>query len=320
MDKRVIQVCGDPTVDWMTIRKETEPGLGPFFWMPNQPAPKVGLSVQPGGSALITQFLQALIPPGVATVDGITLDPALLEKPEAPITRAWTVWQQQGSGNSQSAFRLAEWTSYEPGMWDYAAHRANEVPDLLVIEDSGLGFRECPAGWPEALSRGCDRVPSHIIVKLALYSNGKRSPVLEQIIKRGLARRTTILTAISDIRACAVCVSESLSWERLLEQVVAAVRSSACPYIDPSTAQLMFERVIVTVGAAGAVIVENDSATLVLDRSGQEGDFERHFKGSMMGYNTCVMGVLAAAWAANPTEINWKQAARDGIALARLLQ
>lgn len=322
MDKRVIQVCGDPTVDWMTIRKEkeTEPGLGPFFWMPNQPAPKVGLSVQPGGSALITQFLQALIPPGVATVDGITLDPALLEKPEAPITRAWTVWQQQGSGNSQSAFRLAEWTSYEPGMWDYAAHRANEVPDLLVIEDSGLGFRECPAGWPEALSHGCDRVPSHIIVKLALYSDGKRSPVLEQIIKRGLARRTTILTAISDIRACAVCVSESLSWERLLEQVVAAVRSSACPYIDPSTAQLMFERVIVTVAAAGAVIVENDSATLVFDRSGQEGDFERHFKGSMMGYNTCVMGVLAAAWAANPTEINWKQAARDGIALARLLQ
>jgi hypothetical protein len=88
MANRVIQVCGDPTVDWMTTRKETEPGLGPFFWMPNQPTPKVGLCVQPGGSALITQFLQALISTGVATVQGITLDPALLEKPEAPITRA----------------------------------------------------------------------------------------------------------------------------------------------------------------------------------------------------------------------------------------
>ena len=201
MANGVIQVCGDPTVDWMTVCKETEPGLGPFFWMPNQPAPKVGLSVQPGGSALITQFLQALISPAVATVQGITLDRALLEKPEAPITRAWTVWQHQGSENTHSAFRLAEWTSYEPGMWDYAAYRASEVPDLLVIEDSGLGFRECPAGWPEALAGGCDSAPGHIIVKLALYGDGKRSRVLEQIIKRGLARRTTILTAIGDIRA-----------------------------------------------------------------------------------------------------------------------
>jgi hypothetical protein len=319
MEKRMIQVCGDPTVDWMTIRKETEAGLGPFFWMPNRPTPRVGLSVQPGGSALITQFLEALIPREVATIQGIRLDPALLEKPEAPITRAWTVWQQQGSGNSQSAFRLAEWTSYEPGIWDYAAHRANEVPDVLVIEDSGLGFREYQAGWPEALALGCDRAPRHIIVKLALYGEGKRSPILEQIIKRGLAKHTTILTAIGDIRACAVCVSESLSWERLVEQVVAAVRSCACMYVDSSTGRLVFDRVIVTVGAAGAVIVEDDKVILVFDRSGQEGDFERHFRGLMMGYNTCVIGALAAALATNPEDVNWKLATRDGIALARLL-
>ncbi len=314
-----IQVCGDPTVDWMTVRKETEPELGPFFWMPDQPAPKVGLSVQPGGSALITQFLQSLIPPTAGTIQGITLDAALLEKPEAPITRAWTAWQQQGNGNARSAFRLAEWSSYEPGTWDYPAHKAGGVPDLLVIEDSGLGFRECPAGWPEVLGDGCDGTPGHIIVKLSLYGEGKRSPVLEQIIRRGLARRTTILTAMGDIRACAVCVSESLSWERILEQVVAAVRSCTCRFAETSASKLAFERVIVTVGAAGAVIVENGRATLVFDRSGQEGDFERHFKGSMMGYNTCVLGGLAAAWAANPEGMNWNQATRDGIALARLL-
>ncbi|HEY5177282.1 MAG TPA: ATP-binding protein [Terriglobales bacterium] len=314
-----IQVCGDPTVDWMTVRKESEPELGPFFWMPDQPAPKVGLSVQPGGSALITQLLQALIPSTVSTVQGITLDAALLEKPDAPITRAWTSWQQQGNGNARSAFRLAEWSSYEPGAWDYAGNKASGVPALLVIEDSGLGFRECPAGWPEILGDDCHGTPSHIIVKLALYGGGKRSPVLEQIIKRGLAKRTTILTAIGDIRACAVCVSESLSWERLLEHVVAAVRACTCRFVDPVTSQLAFEQVIVTVGAAGAVIVNDKTATLVFDRSGQEGDFERHYKGSMMGYNTCVVGGLAAAWAANPEGMDWKQATRDGIALARLL-
>lgn len=319
MDKRLIQVCGDPTVDWMTIRPEAEPGLGPFFWMPNQPAPKAGLSVQPGGSALITQFFKALIPPEAATVQGVALDPVLLEKPESPITRTWTVWQPQGGGGGRSAFRIAEWSSYEPGTWDYAVHRAHEVPDLLVIEDSGLGFRECPVGWPEALALGCSRTPDHILVKFALYSGGKSSPVLDQIIKRGLAKRTTILTAIGDVRACPVRVTESLSWERLLEQMVTAVRSPACPFMDPATGQLAFDRVIVTVGAAGAVVVEKDSVTLIFDRSGQEGDFERHFQGSMMGYNTCVMGALAAAWAANPEGTTWKLATRDGIALGRLL-
>ncbi len=164
MDRPLIQVCGDPTVDWMTVRKETEPELGPFFWMPDQPAPKVGLSVQPGGSALITQFLQSLIPPTAGTIQGITLDAALLEKPEAPITRAWTAWQQQGNGNARSAFRLAEWSSYEPGTWDYPAHKAGGVPDLLVIEDSGLGFRECPAEWPEVLGDGCDGTPGKMSI------------------------------------------------------------------------------------------------------------------------------------------------------------
>jgi hypothetical protein len=319
MVDRVIQVCGDPTVDWMTVRKEVEPGLGPFFWMPDQPVPNVGLSVQPGGSALITKFLEELVPPETATVRGTVLDPELLQKPVAPITRAWTAWQQQGLGHARSAFRLAEWSSYESGVWDYAGHRASGVADLLVIEDSGLGFRDCRAGWPEILDDGCDSAPDHIIVKLALYGDGGPSPVLDRIIRRGLARRSTILTAIDDIRACAVCVSESLSWERLLEQVVGAVCSQACPFIDRSTSELAFERVIVTVGAAGAVIVERGAAALVFDLSGQEGDFERHFKGSMMGYNTSVVGGLVAAWAENSEDMDWRQATRDGVGLARLL-
>lgn len=319
MSTIAIQVCGDPTVDWMTVRKEADPGLGPFFWMPERPAPKVGLSVQPGGAALITEFLQAIIPSSVGVVEGITLDDILLEKPDAPITRAWTVWQQQGNGSAKSAFRLAEWNNYEPGAWDYAKHRSTGTPDLLVIEDSGLGFRECSAGWPEVLEDSHSGSPGHIIVKLSLYGDGTRSPVLQQIVKRGLAHDTTILTAVSDIRACAVCVSESLSWERLLEQVVAAVRSPSCPFLEATTSKLAFARVVVTIGAAGAVIINRDTAALIFDRSGQEGDFERHFKGLMMGYDTCVLGALAAGWAMNPKSIDWKSAVRDGVALARLL-
>ena len=72
MPPPLIQVCGDPTVDWMTIRQETEPGLGPFFWKPEQSKQRVGLSVQAGGSALLTEFLKALLPPSSATIEGVS--------------------------------------------------------------------------------------------------------------------------------------------------------------------------------------------------------------------------------------------------------
>ena len=318
MPKR-IQVCGDPTVDWLTIRNETEPGLGPFFWVPDQPAPEVGLSVQPGGSALITPLLAAMIPSSCAEVQGVTLDAGLLEHPMSSITRAWTVWQRQGKKGERSSFRIAEWSGYEAGEWDYDHHAAEGIPDLLVIEDSGLGFRNHPDGWPEALRRASESKPQHILAKLALYADGKRSAVLQRIVDLGLAERTTILTAVSDLRTCAVKVAESLSWERMLEEVVAAVHSRACPFVTDGTDRLAFHQVIVTIGAAGAILVGREGNTLIFDRAGQERDFERQLSGDMMGYNTAVLGALATAWATDPGSVDWKQAARDGIALARYL-
>jgi hypothetical protein len=57
----------------------------------------------------------------------------------------------------------------------------------------------------------------------------------------------------------------------------------------------------------------------VFDHTGQEGDFERAFPGSISGYNTCVMGALAAAWAAEPARLDWRKAVLEGVGLARYL-
>jgi hypothetical protein len=319
MAQRILQVCGDPTVDWLTIRSETESGLGPFFWVPNQPAPEVGLSVQPGGSALITSLLQAMIPHESAQVRGVTLDAALLDRPISPITHSWTVWQRQGKKDERSSFRIAEWSGHESGEWDYARNAASGVPDLLVIEDSGLGFRRTAAGWPESLCSTSNGRPQHVLIKFSLYGNGKRSAVLQKILDKGLADRTTILTALSDVRACEVKVAESLSWERILEEVVAAVHSRGCPFVKDGSGELAFRQVIVTIGAAGAILISQDRAALIFDRAGQEGDFERQYKGSMMGYNTAVLGALASAWVESSENIDWEQAVLDGVALARYL-
>jgi hypothetical protein len=192
--------------------------------------------------------------------------------------------------------------------------------ELLVIQDSGLGFRSCETGWPEALNeQSAGTEPRDIILKLGQYNDSQENPLLDRIMALGLADHTTVLTTLSDLRSCAVKIGLSLSWERLLEEVVDAVLSPNCPFVDAVGNAIKYKQVIVTIGASGAVIVGKEKSTLIFDRNGQEGDFASHFPGQMMGYNTCLLAALAAAWATHPEEIDWIQASCIGIELARQL-
>ena len=313
MAKLLVQVCGDPTVDWLSVRNED--------FIADDMVPKVRLSSQAGGSALILQLLRALIPPELAAVEGRDLAAGLLEQPrDSQITTSWTVWRACPEENfRQPPFRLMERHECEHGQWDYGGNKLTGQPDLLVIADSGLGFRSTVEGWPEILGEHADGTrPQQIILKLAEYAGSGENPLLTRIQALGLADRTTVLTAVGDLRACSARIGVSLSWERMFEEIVEAVHSPGCPFADEEH-ELRFRQVIVTIGSSGAVIVGRDHSTLIFDRSGQEGDFARHLQGQMMGNNTCVLGALAAAWVHRPSTVNWTTAARDGIGLARLL-
>ena len=319
MAKLLVQVCGDPTVDWLTIQGEDHYSRGESHpRLPDRPAAVARLRSRAGGSALILQFLKEMIPPELAEVEG----------------------------------------------------RPAGLPDLLVIADSGLGFRSVTEGWPEVLgerrvprppvlripgvSAGfqprrqpradiqaglspdaeeavpgprpqagarrarCGRKPEQIILQLARFGGDREHPLLARLHAIDLAARTTILTSIGDLRACPQRVGVSLSWERLFEAIIAAVCSPRGPFVDDQN-NLLFHQVIVTVGASGAVIVGQEHDTLIFDRSGQEGDFARHLTRQAPGANTCVLGALAAAWVNWPPGVDWSRATRDGIALARLL-
>jgi hypothetical protein len=106
--------------------------------------------------------------------------------------------------------------------------------------------------------------------------------------------------------------------ERILEEVVTAVRSSNAPFWDQASNCLKYKQVVVTIGASGAVIVAEEANTLIFDCRGQEGDFVANYPGQMIGYNTCVLGALAAGWIENPQAPDWARSVYWGIALARL--
>jgi hypothetical protein len=335
----IIQVCGDPTMDWLSVRNaEGNEKSGVYFWTSEMSIPLVGLGSQAGGSALLLELIEKMAGKN-AVVQGVKLDGKMLREPvNDGITNSWTAWQAyMDKGSSKPAFRLSEWLGYEQGRWEYERNRLTGKAGLLVIEDSGIGFRDVETGWPESLD-GTKKVPPPeiILLKLAKYSrslssrekrqsvggpqgNQYENPLLKRICDLKFGERTTIVTALSDLRACAVKVGASLSWEMLFEDIVDAVYSPECPFADQETGMLKYARVIITIGTSGAVIVNPDDEALVFDRGGQEDDFANRHEGVMMGYNTCVMGSLVSGWLENRAATNWHSATLHGIALARWL-
>ena len=320
--KPLIQVCGDPTVDWFRIHNENIVVRGGvYFWKKQQEVSRVRMSSRPGGAANVLQLMQEIIPDEVGRIQGLVVEEELLQQPKDDrITTSWTLWKEFANpGLNSTAFRLSEWQEFEPGSWNYQAHRLNGYPDLLVLQDSGLGFRFCPEGWPQVLSDKSHKLPDQIIIRLGQYGDIPENPLLDRIGELELSPLTTIVTTLSDLRSCPVKVGVSLSWERMLEEVAAAVCSANSPFWDQSSRSLKYKQVVVTIGASGAVIVGNKFNTLIFDCRGQEGDFAAQYPGQMIGYNTCVIAALAAEWTRNPASPDWKQAVYQGMALARLL-
>lgn len=321
--KKIIQICGDPTVDWFRIHdEEIIVRGGVYYWEKPKEDIKVRLSSKPGGSAMLYQLLSKMMPEDLAVVEGNVLDEELLNRPkDSRITTSWTVWREfPNPGFNHNSFRLEKWHEFEPGEWNYAAARLNGYPDLLIIQDTNLGFRNCREGWPEVLAAEAGaKLPQDIIIQLSQYNDRRNNPVLDRILALGLADRTTIITSISDLRSCAVKIGLSLSWERMLEDVTAAVLSNNCPFAQAQGKGIKYQRVIVTLGASGVIIIGRDKSTMIFDRSWQEGEFANHFPGQIMGYHACLLAALSSEWAEDPQAIDWVGASAKGVKMARKL-
>lgn len=321
--KKLIQVCGDPTVDWFRIHdEEIIVKGGVYYWEKPKEDIKVRLSSKLGGSAMIHQLVQKMIPGETAVVEGSAINEELLSRPkDSRITTSWTVWKEYPNpGFSHHSYRLEKWHEFEPGSWDYAAAKLQGRPDLLIIHDTNLGFRSIREGWPECLTaETADQLPGEIIFHIGQYNKSLHNPILDQIAALGLEDRTTIITAISDLRSCAVKIGLSLSWERMMQEVTAAVLSKNCPFADARGQQIKYQRVIVTLGASGTIIVGREKTTLIFDRTWQEGEFASHFPGQVMGYHACMIGALAADWVRKGQEFDLVGACAKGLKSGRQL-
>ncbi len=277
---RTIVVTGDVTIDWLLLSHAPRRDAAlDFNWMWGGDYSCRALASS-GGAASHADILRRTVKIGGLehiNVVGARVPRAALASPRHPsYPHTFADIEQfprKVGGRCGTAWRIAEFKGT-----DRARRRPPVAPpptqvDTVLIVDHAIGYRDDFPDLPDLLAASPGAVVWQTGAPLAA------SPLASLLLGEH-ADRLTVLTSSDELRKAGLQVGYPLSWERLTEEILAAVRAH-------SLAQAL--RVIVIVGAAGAVIVERDGAdVLVFDPRVQEGDWGARYPGVGAGYGRCL--------------------------------
>jgi len=305
----IVLVAGDATVDWMLIAPAgMESGLERAYQWEVQT--RVHLAAQAGGAAFLAALLAAAC--GEAKTPVVSTVPvplaSLTDPDDARFVRTYTIWQPYPArlGGDGVAWRMHEFLGQRPAESAPPDDAPTVAPTCLAVDDANFGFRASPEAWPACVTGGASP-PAHIVLKMA--NPLARGPLWERLVGEH-ADCLTLYCSLSDLRKEFAPIGQPLSWERTSRDIVKAVAARA----DMRRAA----RVIVSIGMAGAVIIERAGpATLVFDPLHQEGDWERAHPGIPSGLGTCLLADLALVAARSP--VDWADAVRRGLVAGRAM-
>jgi len=305
-----IVVTGDVSIDWLLPSSAGERREAvDFIWMWGGAYSCRALSSS-GGAASHAKILRA-----AARVAGLqdvriigpAVPKAALASPFHPaythtFARIQRFPRERGSTH-EFAWRIAEFLGSDPAK-EAPAAAAEPAPreiDALLIVDHALGFREHPAGLTQLL----EARPRTIVWQTGAPLSG--SPLADTLLTEHAAE-LTVITSSDELRMAGQQVGYALSWEQLAEEVFSAVRA------DPLS---QAQRVIVVIGAVGAVIVEREGDdVLVFDSRSQEGDWGKRHPGVGAAYGRCIDAAVALGLA-NAGDPGMIDSVKRGLAGAR---
>ncbi len=308
---RTIVVTGDVTIDWLLLSGDVRQGGAlDFIWMWGG-----GYSCRAvasaGGAASHADILRHTAEAGKRRdlrVLGPTVPPEALASPQHP-SYAHTFAdierfpRRLGGLDSGEAWRIADFKGTDPARATPAlpARPAPQAPATVMIVDHASGYRQSFPDLPDLLAAG----PRAIVWQTGAPLIG--SPLADLLIGEH-SDRLTVLTSSAELRKAGAQVGYPLSWERLTEDILAAVKEHPLARA---------RRVIVVVGAAGAVIVERDGPdTLVFDPRSQEGDWGKRYPGVGAGYGRC-LDAATALQLTDGEEVSLVEAVKRGLLAAR---
>ncbi|MDQ0291578.1 RyR domain-containing protein [Oligosphaera ethanolica] len=291
---------------------------------------QVGVRVvrQLGGAALVHDLLSALLGEGAKTsLDlGVKL-PTGVDKirPELvpdtcqayafwkPFDKVWRTESGMGfGGDCSKGAPDVKWPPYKV---------AEQAPEVLVLCDGGLGFRDSSENWS---TRDLDAAEFIVLKSTAPLQRGA---LWEKLVQPEYAGKLVITVGASDLRRSDALVNRGMSWEDTLESLA----SELAPGGDLE-ALTKCRHLVIAFESEGALWIDIGGPpgvnTDTLDRvrcqfvyrtDSIEGEQRKNTKGTAFGFLSCI--TAAVAWhLAKGASLDMPRAMEGGLsAMSRLL-
>lgn len=318
---KTVLVTGDFTVDWNIARVRRADGSGQA-WNPDD---RTRACRQRGGAALLGDLIEALAlnlknsgQGGDIVVSKIADPDAAVGPSDARFHHSYAHWALFGSGAKGGpgapVFRVAEFAGLDRGGDGWAAFIEQQVkdagePDLIVLDDADLGFRERPGLWSGLLDkRGKD---PWIVLKISRPV--ARGGLWERLHRERAERLIVIMTA-DDLRRTEVQISRELSWERTAQDLAWELVHNPLVNSLSDSAYL-----VCSFDTSGAFLLRERRGTLFFDQQGIEGTWSGAFPGGMIGYNSCLTAGIVHRLLLAPGKPDVEQGIQSGVFAQRRL-
>ena len=306
LHERSIVVNGDAAIEWQIITGNSSWDESSSFRNFSE------IRSQPGGVGILNLLINELVRQKNAKNQiplwrnySLLVPFSDFHPSDLRITHSFTQAKYYGS-KPAPAWRISERfgtqiaTSNEIQSWQKIENEPDD-PDLIILHDSNLGFRNNKDLWPKALF-GQGKTP-WIILKMA-------KPVMEEnllfdLIQKNFSEKCIVVISADDLRKTAVQISCNLSWERTAQDVIWEL------IYNPKMNKLATcAHVIITFQNAGAVIISKSDdgkklpkCHLFFDSKHSEGSWDQSYPGMMTGYQSCFIAGLANQYLSDTPDI-----------------
>jgi len=186
----------------------------------------------PGGAWHLAEMVRlACADPGTEVEISAPLKPEGDPREWGPGTarHAYAVWAQydrvNGKPKTGKVWRIREFLGCEPAPPDVTPNLDPDPPDpdVLVIDDLGLTFRDTESAWPNALGKNGN--PRRIVLKTSLAPD--RCELWRCLLDR-FADRVTVVLGASALHARGAAVSGTFSWDRTIGELRDELEQGGC--------------------------------------------------------------------------------------------
>jgi hypothetical protein len=305
---KTIVITGDVTLDWNIARMPRTDGA-----VQSWTAEEITAAFyQPGGAAMLAGLINA-VAENLAQTRNVRFNVQQAALPQNRISptderfhHSYAMWKpfkyDERQGGSASVWRVDEFLGLNPvhaagGLKNTLEKPADDpaAPDIVVLDDANLGFRDRPDLWPQAVAK--TEPGPWILVKMAKpVAQGK----LWEHLFRNHANHLIVVMTAGDLRGSQVQISRRLSWERTAQELYWELLHN--PQVNTLS---QCAHAVVSFGTAGAVLLSNTlnhapKATLFFDPAAMEDEWGSRYKGLMIGSNSCLTTGIVRELMLNP--------------------